>query len=112
MIDPERIADLERVLPEPLSEIVAELVQSMDGTIGRAGEAVAARELDEAARAAHRCRNDALIVGARQLLDALARLETAANHWEQEAAEHALDAVREAWPLTRLELEQAAQAGP
>jgi len=110
LIDPERIAELNRVLPEPLAEVVAELVQNVDQAIERAAQAVEVGRLDDAARAAHGCRNDALIVGARPLLRALANLETAANNGQREGAAQALANARETWPQTRLELQRTAQA--
>jgi HPt (histidine-containing phosphotransfer) domain-containing protein len=110
LVDRERIAELEQLMKEPLAEIVAELAQSMDESIERAAAALAGGDLDTTARAAHRCRNDALIVGAGPLQQALATLETAARATETSTAEGALAAVVGAWSKTRPELLAAAQA--
>jgi HPt (histidine-containing phosphotransfer) domain-containing protein len=110
LVDRDRIAELEQLLKEPLAEIVAELAQSMDESVERATGALAAGDLDTTARAAHRCRNDALIVGAGPLQQALATLETAARASETPGAQAALAAVADIWSKTRPELVDAAQA--
>jgi HPt (histidine-containing phosphotransfer) domain-containing protein len=111
LIDRERVVELERLMKEPLAEIVGELVQSMNESIERARQAIQAEDLEMAARAAHRCRNDALIVGAGPLQRALGELEAAARGGERAAAADALGLVEEAWSMTRPELGAAAQAG-
>jgi HPt (histidine-containing phosphotransfer) domain-containing protein len=110
LVDRARIVELEQLMKEPLPEIVAELATSMDDSIERASGALAGGDLDTTARAAHRCRNDALIVGAGPLQQALATLETAARASEAPAAGAALEAVVDAWSKTRPELMAAAQA--
>jgi HPt (histidine-containing phosphotransfer) domain-containing protein len=110
LVDRARIVELEQLMKEPLAEIVAELAQSMDESVQRASGALAGGDLVTTARAAHRCRNDALIVGAGPLQRALAELETAARASETPAAETALEAVVDAWSKTRPELLDAAQA--
>lgn len=110
LVDRERIAGLEQLMKEPLGELVAELAQSMDESVQRARVALAGADLDTTARAAHRCRNDALIVGAGPLQQALATLETAARAGEASAAHAALETVVDAWAKTRPEL--LAAAGP
>jgi HPt (histidine-containing phosphotransfer) domain-containing protein len=108
MIDTERVVELERLMKEPLGDIVAELTQSMDESIERARTALAAADLDTAARAAHRFRNDALIVGAGPLERALAELENHARAGEQAASEIDLQDVAHIWSRTRPELLEAA----
>ncbi|HEY2771089.1 MAG TPA: Hpt domain-containing protein [Solirubrobacteraceae bacterium] len=110
LVDRERIAELEQLMKEPLAEIVAELTQSMDESIDRAQAALTDGDLLTAARAAHRCRNDALIVGAGPLQQALATLETASRAGETPGAQDAFAAVADAWSKTRPELLHAAQA--
>jgi HPt (histidine-containing phosphotransfer) domain-containing protein len=110
LVDRERVVELEQLMKEPLAELVAELAQSMDESIERARAALGHGDLDTTARAAHRCRNDALIVGAGPLQQALGTLETAARASETPAAESALEAVVDAWSKTRPELLDIAQA--
>jgi HPt (histidine-containing phosphotransfer) domain-containing protein len=110
LVDHARITALEELMKEPVAALVDELAHSMDESIGRAQQALTDSDLDTAARAAHRGRNDALIVGAGPLERALAALETAARAGESAAAEAALGASVDAWSMTRPELLAAAQA--
>jgi HPt (histidine-containing phosphotransfer) domain-containing protein len=110
LIDHERIAALEELMKEPLGGLVDELAHSVDESIERARQALRVSDLDTTARAAHRGRNDALIVGAGSLERALAALEKAARDGESAAAEAAFQAVVDAWSMTRPELLAAAQA--
>ena len=106
-LDLRRIAELQGLMGDGIDGIVGSLVQSMEQAIDRAGAAVAAGELDEAARAAHLCRNDALMVDAKELLRALSELESAARDHRDDATRAALDQVQLVWQTTRRELERA-----
>jgi HPt (histidine-containing phosphotransfer) domain-containing protein len=109
-LDLSRIAELQGVMGAGIDGIVGSLVQSMASAIERAEASIAAGELDEAARAAHLCRNDALMIDAKPLLRALSELESAARDHQLEPARRALDQVQLVWPGTREELERAAGA--
>jgi len=104
----QRVAELQSVIGATLPEILAGMVISMSTAIDQVEEAMRAGELDRVAKAAHACRNDAMMVGAKQLLAALTEIENAARSGELSLAQRALIAMRETWPETRDELERAA----
>jgi HPt (histidine-containing phosphotransfer) domain-containing protein len=108
--DLERIRELQDLLGSEAPEIVASMLASMTTAIDQLEAAVAAGELDEATQAVHRCRNDALMLGARQLQEALTELEAATRDWHEARVRIALERVREVWPPTRVELANLASA--
>lgn len=103
-IDLGRILELEGAMGADAAEIVASMLANMTAAIDDLERAMAAAELDRATQAAHRCRNDALMLGARQLLEALTELEVATRSSDESGAGAALARVRRAWPPTRAEL--------
>jgi HPt (histidine-containing phosphotransfer) domain-containing protein len=109
-IDLEQILRLQGVMGSDVGTIVASVLTSMTDAIEEVENGMAADDLDRVTRAAHRCRNDALALGARPLLKALTDLEAAARDYDGARASRALIRVREVWPLTREEL--AASANP
>jgi HPt (histidine-containing phosphotransfer) domain-containing protein len=109
-LDRKRITELGQVIGPDLGRVLDSLCQSISSAIDDAADALAAGDPAAAAYAAHRCRNDALMVGARQLQDALGELETASRRRELEPAREAIERVREIWPTTRDELTQAARS--
>ena len=70
-IDLQRIGELEDALGADAAAIAGSMLQNMTAAIEELEAALAAGELDRATQAAHRCRNDALMLGARELLAAL-----------------------------------------
>lgn len=111
-LDLERIAELGSLIGSDLEAMLGSLVKSMARSIEELERAIAGADLEEATRAAHRCRNDALIVGARELLAALTSLESHSRDFQLGAARDALEPVRRAWPPARAELERAARQPP
>jgi HPt (histidine-containing phosphotransfer) domain-containing protein len=109
-VDLSRLAQLQDVLGESAAEIVEGLRDSMRAAIARIEASVAAGELAEAARAAHLCRNDALMVGAKQLLRALEAVEQASLAADPEAVQAALTELRSTWPATLAELDSAVRS--
>jgi hypothetical protein len=103
-VDLGRIGELEDAMGADAAAIVASTLESMIGAIDELEAALAAGELDRATQAAHRCRNDALMVGARELLAALTELEAATRGSNKSRALVALARVRQVWPPTRDEL--------
>lgn len=99
--DLSRISALQRVMGSEASAIVATILRSMSSAIEQVESATAAGELDGATRAAHTARNDALMVGAGQLQEALSELEAATRNWDEDGAQAALERVRQVWPPTR-----------
>jgi HPt (histidine-containing phosphotransfer) domain-containing protein len=100
-LDHNRIAELEGLIGSDLGPILQSLEESISTAIEDADRALGAGEPASAAYAAHRCRNDALLVGALQLQEALATLEAASRGKELEPACAAMSRVREIWPATR-----------
>jgi HPt (histidine-containing phosphotransfer) domain-containing protein len=109
-LDRQRIAELGQMIGPDLGRVLDSLCQSISSAIQDAGEALTAGDPAAAAYAAHRCRNDALMVGALQLQEALGALETASRRRELEPAREAIERVREIWPATRDELTEAARS--
>ncbi len=109
-IDLQRISELEDVMGAEGSAIVSSMLDNMTAAIDEVEHAMGDRDLDRTTSAAHRCRNDALMLGAGQLLAALTDLEVATRQGDLAGADAALEQVRWVWPPTRDEL--AASANP
>ena len=109
-IDLQRIGELEDLMGADATAIVSSMLGNMTAAIDEVELAMGAGDLDRATSAAHRCRNDALMLGARQLLAALTDLEAATRESDEAGAGTALGRVRLVWPPTRDEL--AASANP
>lgn len=109
-LDLKRIAELQALMGTDLEGIAAMLLTSMSGAIEQVEVALADGQFDRVTQAAHLCRNDALMVGAGQLQEALSELEAAARDSELARARLALDRLSEVWPATREELARAAGA--
>jgi HPt (histidine-containing phosphotransfer) domain-containing protein len=108
--DLEQILRLQGVMGSDAAAIVTSTLENMTEAIEEIEAASAAGDLDRVIRAAHRCRNDALVLGARPLLKALTDLEAAGRDYEGARVAEALGRVRQVWPATRDEL--AAVANP
>lgn len=105
--DLEQIRRLGDVIGTEAGAIVASMLTSMTEAIEQAESALAAGDFDRAGRAAHRCRNDALMLGARELLNALRDLESAARDCDEARCGIAFDRLRAVWAPTRDELAAA-----
>ena len=106
--DLKRIAELQEVMGTQAGAIVASMLRSMTAAIDEVEAAFAAGELDRVTQAAHLCRNDALMLGAKPLLEVLTALEAATRDYDESRAREALGQLRAVWPATR---EQMAEAG-
>ena len=91
----------------PRYGIQTEIVDGRDLSAWEA--ALAGGDLDRATQAAHRCRNDALMVGAKPLQHALTALEAATRDHDLSRAREALEQVRAVWPATREQLTEASR---
>ena len=111
-LDLDRIAKLQGLLGADLGEIVTSLIASMNDQIDLAQRALASGRLQDVTQPAHRCRNDALMVGAQPLLTALTALEAASRDGRLRAAQEAAAQLRAVWPKTREQLERAAAGSP
>jgi HPt (histidine-containing phosphotransfer) domain-containing protein len=107
-IDLEQILRLQGVMGSDAAGIVTPMLTSMTESIGEIEDAIAADDLDRMTRAAHRCRNDALALGARPLLKALTELEAAGREYDEGRARQSLMRVHEVWLPTRAELASTA----
>jgi hypothetical protein len=108
--DLERIAELQDVMRAQPGAIVASMLRNMTAAIDEVEAAFAAGDLDRATQAAHLCRNDALMLSAKPLLDALTALEAATRDHEESRAREALEGLRAVWPPTREQLAEAGRA--
>jgi len=106
--DLDRIAELQDVMGARPGAIVASMLRNMTAAIDEVEAAFDAGELDRLTQAAHLCRNDALMLGAKPLLEALTALEAASRDHDESRTREALDGLRAVWPATR---EQLAHAG-
>jgi HPt (histidine-containing phosphotransfer) domain-containing protein len=104
-IDASKIAELQAVMGAEFDEIIGGLVVSIDENLREIEAAIAGGDLETAYKAAHHCRNDALMVKAGALLKALEALEQGARDGRLEGARAELGRAQEAWPPTRTALE-------
>jgi HPt (histidine-containing phosphotransfer) domain-containing protein len=102
--DLEQILRLQGVMGSSAEAIVKTTLTGMTEAIEEIESAAAAGDLDRVTRAAHRCRNDALVLGARPLLKALTELEAAGREYDEARVTEALTHLSEVWPPTRDEL--------
>lgn len=106
-LDLGRLAELQELLGTQLSEIVATLLTELSRALQDIDAALAGRDLDAVALAAHAARNSALMVDAQPLLARLGELESCARRLDLTSALAAQERVTEAWPSLRRSLELA-----
>jgi HPt (histidine-containing phosphotransfer) domain-containing protein len=106
-LDLERVAKLESILGSDLPEILASLIANMSARIAQAEEALSDGRLHDVTQAAHGCRNDALMVGAKPMLAVLNELEDASRDGRLDDARAAMAWLHDVWPDTRDELQRA-----
>ena len=104
-LDPTRITQLQEVMGPEAASMVTTMVSSLTAAIERLEAVLAANELDPAVQVAHTARNDALMLGAGALQEALRELEAAARDADEAEARAMFKRVLEVWPPT---LEQLA----
>jgi hypothetical protein len=110
-LDADRLAQL-RVFSDAERQAIAEGASTAITTqLDRVEHALASSDLGTVADAAHRARNETLLVGARQLTTAFADLERAARGGEHELARAAADEVKAVWPATQVAIDGIAAAG-
>jgi HPt (histidine-containing phosphotransfer) domain-containing protein len=105
-----RIAELQQVMGADAATIIASMLASMTSAIEEVETALDAGNLDRVTQAAHRCRNDALMLGAKQLQEALTAIEAATRDHDESRAREALTGLRAVWPSTRERLVEASRA--
>ncbi len=107
-LDLTRLDQVVDVLDTTVPAIVARILTNLTETITTLRGHLDDERLELAARAAHTCRNDALLVGARGLLSALNGIEHAARGGHLHDARAAQLALDEVWPDTRRALAEIA----
>jgi HPt (histidine-containing phosphotransfer) domain-containing protein len=90
-------------------EIVEQLVCSARAGIEQIDAAFATDDLRAVTHAAHAVRNDALMFGATELLDALEDLEQVSRRDERAPTARALRRVHAIWPAVQAELRRLAR---
>jgi hypothetical protein len=106
-LDLDRLAELQDLLGTELSEIVATLLNELGRALSDIDAALAGRDLNAAALAAHAARNSALMIDAQPLLARLGELEACARREDLTSALAAHQYVSDAWPPLRRSLELA-----
>jgi HPt (histidine-containing phosphotransfer) domain-containing protein len=99
-----RIRRLQEVMGIDAGSIVASTLQGMTTAIERVEAALAGSDLEAAIQPAHTARNDALMLGAGALQEALRDLEAAARSADEPRTAAALERLQSVWPPTRDEL--------
>ena len=103
-LDQTRINQLHEIMGAEAHSMIASMLISLADTVERLETVVAAGDLDQAIQAAHAARNDALMLGAAPLQQALRDLEDAARDADEGRAQAMLAHVRAVWPPTRDQL--------
>jgi HPt (histidine-containing phosphotransfer) domain-containing protein len=115
-LNPERLAQLHVFSEAELRQIMADVIDALEAQLSRIRTSLPARDFAELADAAHRARNEALLIGATDLCDALTSLEQAARSGDPVGSEQAARRAEEWWPDTRGAIEAVrrtvAQASP
>jgi hypothetical protein len=99
-LDADRLAQLRVFTDSEVRQIMSDVIDAVTAQLERLSAAVPSGDLKGAAEAAHRGRNEALLIGARELCDALTSLERAARAGDHAAMRGAADLAHELWPAT------------
>jgi soluble cytochrome b562 len=105
-LDAGRLSQLRVFSKSELRQIGLDSMRAIAAALDDLDRALAAGELENARDAAHRARNETLIVGAEDLGDALAAVEQATQAGRLERAREAAASARTLWPETRAALAQ------
>lgn len=108
-LDAGRLRDLQVFTEDELRDIGRGAIRALVEQLGTLERALAEGDLDVVAQAAHRARNETLLVGARELGEALTSVEDAARGGQGLVAQEAAAAARSLWPSTREAIERATQ---
>jgi hypothetical protein len=111
VLDADRLAQLRVFSDAERHEIAKGAATAITAQLDRLERALSASDLGTAADAAHRARNETLLVGARQLTTAFADFERAARGGEHELAREAAQQVKAIWPAAQAAIDQIAAGG-
>lgn len=105
-LDSDRVSQL-RVFSEAERRAITKgAASAITRQLERLERALESSDLGTAADAAHHARNETLLVGARQLTEALAEVERAARGGEHEPARDAVQDVKALWPAARAAIDE------
>jgi HPt (histidine-containing phosphotransfer) domain-containing protein len=100
-LDAERLQDLQVFNEAELREIGLRAIRAISEQLLELDRELAREDLRAAGEAAHRARNEALLVGARELAAALGVVEESARAGRGSVASEAAATAQEVWPSTR-----------
>jgi hypothetical protein len=107
-LDLSRLDQVVEVLGTTVPEMVTRIANTLDETLALLASHVDRGELEPAAKVAHACRNDALLVAAQPLLRILSEVEQASREGHLEQARTAHAQLATVWPQTRRALAEIA----
>jgi HPt (histidine-containing phosphotransfer) domain-containing protein len=110
-LDDDRLAQLGVFSDAERHAIAKGAASAITDQFDRLEQALATSDLGAVADAAHRARNETLLVGARALTTAFADLERAARDGEQELASAAAQQAKAIWPATHAAIDKVATGG-
>jgi HPt (histidine-containing phosphotransfer) domain-containing protein len=105
-LDRGRLEALTVFSADELSEIAEGVIQGTVEMIDAIDTALGRDDLPAVVQAAHRGRNEALLVGARELEGAFSAVEAAARRGQLEALTEAIESIGAVWPETRSAIER------
>lgn len=100
-LDLSRLDRVAELLDTSVPEIVADILEKLTAGIEALDGQLDPDDLEGTAKAAHACRNEALLVSAQPLLHALTALEHAAREEHLADVRAAQVTLAEVWPATR-----------
>ena len=100
-LDAARLRDLQVFSQNELEEIGRRAIDSISQQLDALDGALAGRDFAAAGEAAHRARNETLLVGARELGEAFQSVEDGARAGRDSVVGEALATARALWPSTR-----------
>ncbi len=107
-LDLSRLDQVVEVLGTSVPQIVAGILENLTEALAALPIHLGRGELERAAKTAHACRNDAMLVGAQPLLRTLNELEQAAREGRAQDARAAQTVLDGVWPETRRALAEIA----
>jgi HPt (histidine-containing phosphotransfer) domain-containing protein len=110
-LDADRLAQLRVFTEAEVRQIMADVIDAVTAQLEHLHSALPSRDFKSAADAAHRGRNETLLIGARELCDAFTSLEQAARAGDATRAEGAAKIARELWPATQTAITRVLAGG-